>query len=460
MTRSSFPPAQEPPEQGVRRLVAQLRNYALRDALLIFLPPLLVSIYVAAYLYRAAWIAQPTLVLLGIAIIGVGLLAVVARYRPLIPSLSNAARLVDEKSKAKDRFLTLTTIEAALWPRPLIERVRSEAAALLDRIDLKHEFPYRIKRSFYGSLAVSLLVALLFHLWFAFSGASFGRVPPDEKIRQLAEKMAPRPSLSALSRNLQMLATKLRDPSVPGTEKQTLVDETLEQVEQQQKKEKDQDNRELLGETSSTLRGLEQQSSGSQQAEAQKGGGDIQSNLPQQGQGEGKESQGNAADGKGELNPQASKDMQQGKAAQGDPKQQGKDKSQQNQGEGKNNQPNPSQSEQGTGRDEKTTGGGGGQERSAKSRSEEIPQGPPPAERFHKPGEEGRGGIKGAGYVTVQLPEQIAGEAPGQGTTTKEANPAKARSKVPVSNVPLPAHVPDAPTEKQQLPLEYRGIIR
>jgi hypothetical protein len=443
---------QEAPEQRVRRLVAQLRNYALWDALLIFSPPLLVSIYVAAYLYRAAWIAQPTLVLLSIAIIGVGLIGIVARYRPLVPSLPNAARLVDEKSKAKDRFLTLATIEAALWPPALVERVRSEAAALLDRIDLKREFPYRIKRSFYGSMGASLLVALLFHVWLALPGASFSRVSPDEKIRRLAEKMAPRPSLSALSRNLQMLATKLRDASVPGPEKQILIHENLEQVEQQQKKEKDQENRELLAETSSTLRGLEQQSSGSQEAEAQKGGGDIQSNLPQDGQGEGKESQG-------EINAQQSKDMQEGKAAQGDPKQPGKDNSQPNRGEGKNNQPNPSKSEQGTGTEEKTQGAGG-QERSAKSRSEEIPQGPPPAERFHKPGEEGRGGIKGAGYVTVQLPEEIAGEAAGQGTTTKESKPTKGRPKVPVSNVPLPAHVPDARAEKQQLPLEYRGIIR
>jgi hypothetical protein len=29
-----------------------------------------------------------------------------------------------------------------------------------------------------------------------------------------------------------------------------------------------------------------------------------------------------------------------------------------------------------------------------------------------------------------------------------------------VSNVPLPAHVPNAPAEKQQLPIEYRGVIR
>jgi hypothetical protein len=459
MRISSHPRGQEPPEQRLGRLAARLRNHVLWDALLIFSPPLLVSIYLAAYLYRAAWIAQPTLALFSIAIIGAVLIAVIARYRPLMPSLPYAARLVDEKSKAQDRFLTLATIEAALWPPALIERVRSEAAALLDRIDFKIEFPYRVKRSFYWSLAASVFIALIFHLWLALPGPRVGRTSPDEQVRQLAEKMALRPNLSALSRNLQVLAAKLRDPSVPDREKQTSIQQSLEEVEEQQKKEQDQKNRELLGETSSTLRGLEQQSSGTQEREAEKGGGDIQSNLPQEGQGEGKQSQGNGGDSQSEINPQPSKDMQQGKTAGGDPKQQGVEKSQQNQGEGKNNQPNPSKSEQSPGTEEKTQGGGG-QERSAKSRSDEIPQGPPPPERFHKPGEEGQGGIKGAGYVTVQLPEEIAGDAQGQGTTTKESKSTKARAKVPVSNVPLPAHVPDAPAEKQQLPLEYRGIIR
>jgi hypothetical protein len=437
-------------------LVAQLRNHALWDALLIFSPPLLVSVYLTVYLYRGAWIAQPTLVLLSIAIVGLGLVALVARYRPLRPSLPYAARLMDEKAEAKDRFLTLATIEAALWPPSFLARVRSEAAALLERIDFKREFPYRIKRSFYGSLSVSLFIVLLFHLWLPLVGSS---IPPEEKIRQLAEKMAQRPSLSALSRNLQVLAKQLRDPSVPQQEKQTLIHESLEQVEEQQKKEQDQQNRDLLGETSSTLQGLEQQSSGSEETKADKGGGDMQSNLPQEGQDKGKESQGNGGDSKGEFNAQQSKDMQQGKAAQGDPKEQGKEKSQQNQGEGKSDQPNPNKSEQGTGPESKTQGGGG-QEKTGKSRSEEIPQGQPPAERFHKPGEEGQGGIKGAGYVTVQLPEDVAADAQGQGSTSKESKSTKARPKVPVSNVPLPPHVPDAPAEKQQLPLEYRGIIR
>ena len=54
----------ESPEQRVGRLVAQLRNHALWDSLLIFSPPLLVAIYLAIYLYRGAWIAPITLLLL------------------------------------------------------------------------------------------------------------------------------------------------------------------------------------------------------------------------------------------------------------------------------------------------------------------------------------------------------------------------------------------------------------
>jgi hypothetical protein len=69
----------ESPEQRVGRLVAQLRNHALWDSLLIFSPPLLVAIYLAIYLYRGAWIVSITLLLLSGGLIGVGLLAVVVR---------------------------------------------------------------------------------------------------------------------------------------------------------------------------------------------------------------------------------------------------------------------------------------------------------------------------------------------------------------------------------------------
>jgi hypothetical protein len=450
----------ESPERRVGRLVAQLRNHALWDSLLIFSPPLLVAIYLAVYLYRGAWIAPITFLLLSGTVIGLGLLAVVVRTRPLIPSVRSAARLVDEKTKAKDRFLTLATIDVGLWPAALVGRLRREAATLLELIDFRREFPYRIKRSFYWSFLVSLIAAALLHLSMPLMGSSRRQAPAYEKLSELAEKMAQRPPLSALAHNLRTLAMKLEHPNVAEQEKQMLIHETLEQVEKQQKTEDEKENRALLGEASSTLQGLEQQSGRSQQKDSEKGDGGAQSNPSQEGQGEGIQTQG-GGDSKGELNAERSKDMQQGQSVRGDPKEQGKEKNQQNQRDGKDNQPDPSnKSDKDTGKELTGKTPGGSQEKLGRSRSEEIPQGAPPAERFYQPGEQGKEGVKGARYVTVQLPEELAADSKGEGAISKPSKETRAYPKAPVSNAPLPAYVPDAPTEKQQLPLEYRGIIR
>jgi hypothetical protein len=461
MGTSTDPQNRESPEQRVGRLVAQLRNHALWDSLLIFSPPLLFAIYLAVYLYRGAWIAPIAFLLLSGAMIGVGLLAVVVRTRPLIPSVRSAARLVDEKTKAKDRFLTLATIDVALWPAALVGRLRSEAATLLERIDFRREFPYRIKRSFYWSFLVSFIAAALFHLSMPLMGSTRRQAPAYGKLSEIAEKMVQRPPLSVLAHDLRTLAMKLEHPNVAEQEKQTLIHKTLEQVERQQKKEEEEESRALLGEASSTLQGLEQQSARSQQKDAEKGGRGAQSNPSQEGQGEGKQSRGGGGDSKGELNAERSKDMQQGQGPRGDSKEQGKEKNQQSQRDGKNNQPDPSnKSDQDTGKELTGKTPGGSQEKLGRSRSEEIPQGAPPPERFYQPGEQGKEGVKGARYVTVQLPEELAADSKGEGTISKPSKETKAYPKTPVSNAPLPAHVPDAPTEKQQLPLEYRGIIR
>jgi hypothetical protein len=62
--------------------------------------------------------------------------------------------------------------------------------------------------------------------------------------------------------------------------------------------------------------------------------------------------------------------------------------------------------------------------------------------------------------VTVQLPEEVVADSKGESRVTKESKNNSARTQVPVSNIPLPAHIPNAPAEKQQMPIEYRGIIR
>ena len=105
MRTSSDAQSRELPEQRVGRLAARLRNHKLWDSLLIFLPPLLVATYLAVYLYNFAWIAPLTFYLFGGAMFGVSLLAVVVRTRRLIASVPVAARLVDEKTAAKDRLM-------------------------------------------------------------------------------------------------------------------------------------------------------------------------------------------------------------------------------------------------------------------------------------------------------------------------------------------------------------------
>ena len=460
MRTSTGAQSRELPEQRVGRLAARLRNHRLWDSLLIFLPPLLVATYLAIVLYNFAWIAPLTFYLLSGAMLGVGLLAVVVRTRRLIPSVPLAARLVDEKAEAKDRFLTLATIDVTLWPGALVERLRNEAAALLERIDLRREFPYRVKRSFYWSFLFSLIAATLFHLSVPLIGSTRNQAPTYDTLREVAVKMAKRPPLSALAHELSTLAMKLQDPKLAEQEKQTLIHKVLEQVETQQRKEHEKESRALLGEASSTLQGLEQQSAQGQKEDTEKGDGGAQSKPSQQGQGEGKQSQG-GGDSKGELNAERSKDMQQGQKAQNTPQEQGKEKNQQSQGDRKDNQPAPSnKSDQDTGKELTGKTPDGAQERLGRSRSEEIPQGAPPAERFYKPGEEGKEGVKGARYVTVQLPEELAADTKGEGSVSSPSKETRAFPKTPVSNAPLPAHVPEAPMEKQQLPLEYRGIIR
>jgi hypothetical protein len=447
------------PEQRVGRLVARLRNHALWDSLLIFSPPLLVALYCVVYCYRAGWVASMTFFLLGTAIVGAGLFAVVARYRPLIPSIDSAARLVDERTHAKDRFLTLATIEVSPQPLSFVARLRGEAAALLERLDFRREFPYRIKRSFYWSLSGSLLAAALFYLSIPLAESSLRQPPPYENIRELAAEMAQRPALAGLAAELQTLATKLQQPTVPESEKPTLIQQALNQVRNQHEKERDKENRDLLGEALSALQNLEEQS-GRRPKESEQGGGGSQNTPADEESGKAQRNQGTDGTNKGERGAEQSNDLQKGKSARNDLKKQGKEKSPQAEGEGRAEQTDPNKSDKGQGAQVTEKTRSATQEKLGRSRSEEPPRDAPPAERFYKPGEQGKEGIKGAGYVTVQLPEEMAVESKGDGSIGKPAKETKAYTKPPVSNVPLPAHVPDAPAEKQPLPLEYRGIIR
>lgn len=444
------------PEDFVGRLARRLRNQVVWDSLLTLSPPLLAVLYLVAVLYRASWMPALPLLLLASAVIIIGLLAVILRFRPRLPSLPAAARLIDEKATAKDRFITLSTIRSSPSSEAMLVRLRREAMGMLGRVEIRRDFPYRLKRPFYWSAIGSVAIILLVHLLLNGTLMKPG-VSPQQRIRDLAEQMVQRPPLAEIARGLQSLADKLDDLQVASVEKQSSIQEMQKQIKLQQDQEKERDNQDLLSDASSALTTLQQEAGESQQQQQKEGGG-VQSNAAQEDQGEAKQNQGGGGETKGELSAQLNPEMKDGKSAQGDPQDSGKQKPG-DQKERKANQPAPSNPEKTTdesaGKMKESSEG-----RSGKNRSDEMPKDGPPAERYRQPGEQGPEGVKGAKYVTVQLPEEVAADSSGATTSSKDGKESRNRPKLPVSNMPLPAQVPEAPAEKQRMPLEYRDLIR
>jgi hypothetical protein len=446
-----------PPELLVDRLSLRLRRHAFWDFFLVLFPPISVLSYLSLYLLRAAWIGREALFLSGIALAGVALILVGLRSFFEKPKASLAARFIDEKVAAEERFLTLTTLSPAHSSSPMMERLRQEATAFLDRIDLRRDFPYRVKRSFVASLIGSLAVILLFHLILLVAVWFVPPLSPTKELLLLSEKLAQVPHLSSLARDIQSLINKLENEKLPGAEKQSLIQEVQEKVENQHKVEpqEDQSQKDLLNQAGNALKNLEQGEKQKQEQEQQEGGGGITTNLPDQGEGQ-NEKQSKAGGKEESPDPGAqSSDAKGGQNAQGETKEPSDPQKDGGKGQG--------QKTDDKGRDEKQKGkesdlAKSQQEGGSGKVSEEIPQGSPPPDRFLKPGEQGEGGIKGARYVTVELPEAEAERALGTGGSTKRK---PVQPKLPVSNVPLrQPDSPEASAEKQPLPLEYRGLIR
>jgi hypothetical protein len=452
------------PENLVRGLFALLKRHILWDSLLLFVPPAAAVIYLLALLFQTGRLDQSAVVLAAIITLALGVAAVLLRRRPHAPTVHGAARLVDQKTGAKDHFLTLATLDPTAPPSPLLARLRLQAEGYLNRVELRRDFPYKFKRSSYWSIGVSLIAIVLMYLFLPVVPHARYAANVPERLRELAQQMAAKPELRGLSKELEALAAKLDDPKISPEDKQSLAQDMEQKLEEQQKKEEQKENRDLVGEAASALDGMEKQqqvaSGQSQQKDQQKGGG-IQSNDPQDGQGENKQSQSGAGDSKSDSIAQSQEQMDQGKSAKANPKEPGSEKNRE--GDTKNNQdqPDPNQPGKDPNKEKASKTEGGSKEGSGKQRTSEEPppQGGPQADRFYKPGE-GKEGLAAKGYVTVQMPEELIADAKGESRKTKDSKNGRGRSQVPVSNAPLPAHVPDAPMEKQRVPIEYRGIIR
>lgn len=452
-------------ESLVQRLLRQLRRHTVLDSLLLCAPPAIVGFSIVALLYKARWLAPRPAVAAVLGILVFTGLALVLRLRPGRPSIRAAARLADRQSGARDHFLTLATIDAARYPPPLVARLRHQTEALGRRVDVGRDFPYRFKRAAFWSWGVSLLAGLLIYFFLPVSPGAMYRPTAQQRLAELIQRLAAQPTLRDLAQRLDELAGRLDKPGTPPAEKHDAINEMKKRIEEQRAKQQQSEHRDLLGQTAAAVDGLEQEQQmaggqGPQQQEA--GGGGIQTNAPQRGGGEGNQKQ-SGGEGQGESAAQPGEQrMEQGKTAQANPKDAGSGKSQAGDAKGDQKQPDPNQPGKEPSREKAEKHSGDSREGAGKQKATEEPppQGGPQADRFYKPGE-GKEGLAGKkGYVTVQLPEEVVADSKGQSAASKEPGPGRGRAKVPVSNVPLPPHIPNAPTEKQHVPLEYRGILR
>ncbi|MBI4488039.1 MAG: hypothetical protein HY694_03050 [Deltaproteobacteria bacterium] len=443
------------PEKLVNLLLSHLKRHALWDSLLMFSPPLLVVSYLVVFLYGSVLITQQTLIFAAPALLGVVLLVgLVLRDRRASPTLFFAARLIDDRVEGKNRFVTLATIDPIICPSFLLARLRREAAGLLHRIDLKKDFPYRVKRSFFLSFAGSLVLILLFHLFLQIALLFEPQRVAVKELAPLAQRLSQVPRFSALARSLEEMAVRIQNQDLSSAEKLSSIQEMLKNVENQlgAERQKGGDRSDLLSQTADALRGLEQ---GLGEGQEPGGAGGLKTNLPEEREGRGRESaKGSGGEGQGDLGQSGSRDLKGERSAQ---REKGVG---QGQDEGDEGRGDKLKGEKERGREIGGVAKGELEGKGGKGKGEEVPRGTTP-DRFLQPGEQGdKGlkGLKGARFVTVELPEV---EAEGSGVEGASGKRRGLRPKVPVSNMPLRRpDSPDASTEKQPLPLEYRKLIR
>ncbi len=437
------------PERVVNDLHRRLRRQGLWDGLLKFSPPLLAFSYFVFTFFMAGWIDGEVTVFTLAASLGI-ILGLFLHFGWTNLSTASVARLMDDRVDGKDRFVTLTTIDPILYPSFLIHRLRRETTGFLDRINLKRDFPYRFRRSFFASLIGSLVFVLLSHIFLQTNLYSSSQVTSIKELSALARELSQSPRFVELGRSLNDLESQIREQGLLGAGNEELVQKLLKQIRSQLPAggRSGEGRSDLLRQAAGTLQGLAES-----MEKGQGMGGGLNARQPRDKEGAGKELTERGGGEGSEDSTMGGKTKQGGeKSGQARMEKSGKDRRDRDRG-GKDQLRGADRIGGDKGAVSKVEAQGKGR----KDGHERVPRGKIP-ERYYKAGERGAKGIEGARFVIVELPEA-------EGTSGNSGAAKRGKGlrgpKVPVSNIPLPPRSRrDAPLEKQRIPLEYRGMLR
>ncbi len=435
------------PERVVNDLHRRLRRHGWWDGLLKFSPPLLAFSYLVFTFFMASWIGGEVTVFTLAASLGI-ILGLFLHFGWTNLSAASVARFIDDRVDGKDRFVTLTTIDPTLYPSFLIHRLRREATGFLDRINIKRDFPYRFRRSFFVSLIGSLVFVLLSHIFLETNLYSSPQATSIKELSVLARELSQSPRFAELGRSLNDLESRIREQGLLGAGNEDLVQKLLRQIRQQLAAggRSGEGRSDLLRQATGTLQGLAES-----MEKGQGMGGGLTARQPRGKEGAGKELIERGDGGGSEDSTMGGKTKQGGEnSVQARMEKSGKDRRDIDRG-GKDRSADEIGEDKGAVSKEEAQGKG------RKDGHEMVAHGEMP-ERYYKAGERGEKGIEGARFVIVELPEA-------EGLSEVSGAVKRGRGlrgpKVTVSNIPLPPRSRrDAPLEKQRIPLEYRGMLR
>jgi hypothetical protein len=407
----------------------------------------------------------------------------------VVVSKPRAAGFLDRSLGAKDRFLTLATIERTASLLPVVESSATAIAASAGDLPL----PPRRKRPLVASVALS--VAGLLFLWVIPELSSLAGAGGGGLDRIAAELAAGDAVDRELAQVLRDVSKTLRDPRRSKEEKRAKIAEALANLDRAERKRQISAAGSSGGASEKGDQGRQQKADGNRQ---ERGAGE-------QGSGQEKQQQaGGAGNGEGNARGQAKQELERiagelagesqgakaepGKNTQAKPQpsgggiqgpESGAKERKPGEREASGNQPGkaPDKSggnekpggEQGEAKAEhggeqqrpnaqnpsSRSGPGAGAEGASQKPSQQGDT--KPAERYYKPGEGSGGSIAGGQYVRVRVPDEhrpLAG-------TEEVAKPGDVNPEVPYGNAPLPvAGSPGEVGAEQPIPLEYRDALK
>ena len=451
-----------------------------------FFLPLAIATGVAGWMILHAFAWPSLLAVIPPALCGSLLIVSLWHIRKTVEREAVAA-LLDQKTAADDRFLTLATCPETPANTPFLALVDQQAERKIATFDPARSLPFTVdKRVLVALLAAALSILVLF--WLPPTLTRFTPIPDsssapllaelEETTRALMSKGAT-PQERAAGAQLLALAQELKDPTLSPQEKRRLIDEaqqrmklnlplpqllpfdlklfaTESQKDNGQGNQGDQqqpDNQPLakanqnldqLKKTLSSAAGNEpqpgpQKDGEQKEQQPREAGGGIKFDMPQPQSGKQQERPGQEPSGQQQQSSQEQTPNNQMQTSGTDPNRPGGQKDQ-GQNQDKNGPtPNPQANEPQDKARGSTVGGS-------------------PGERFLQPGEQPGGFLtKDARFVKVRIP--VGEEAKGESDRRTE-NRGPAQPKVPYSNAPLKEGPPDQAQPKQPIPLEYRKILQ